>query len=292
MIRAEQVRKRYGSVLALDRVDLEVRAGEILAILGPNGAGKTTLLEILEGFQRPDSGHVVVLGADPYAGGRTLRERMGVMLQECEPEPYLSVSELLQLYRGYYGHPRPLPELLELVGLEDKQHHRIRSLSGGQRRRLDLAVALVGRPELVFMDEPTTGFDPEARQIAWRVAQSLRDEGTTIVLTTHYLEEAETLADRLVILADGKIRAEGSPDNIGARLHGPTQISFRLPERFPAEDLPLPGCLDHGVWTATSNSSTVALHALTGWAVEQGIELEGLSVNRPSLQDAYLELIR
>ena len=292
MIRAEQVRKRYGSAVALDGVDLEVGAGQILAILGPNGAGKTTLLEILEGFQRPDSGRVVVLGGDPCTGGSRLRERMGVMLQECEPEPYLSVCELLELYRGYYHRPRSLPELLRLVGLEDKQDCRIRSLSGGQRRRLDLAVALVGRPELVFMDEPTTGFDPEARQVAWRAAQSLRCEGTTIVLTTHYLEEAETLADRLIILANGKIRAEGTPGNIGGRLHGPTRISFRLPDHLPAEDLPLPGCVTDGMWTTTSERSTVAVHALTSWAVRQGVDLEGLSVSRPSLQDAYLELIR
>lgn len=292
MIKAEQVRKRYGSVVALDGVDLEVRSGEILAILGPNGAGKTTLLEILEGFQRPDSGKVTVLGADPYAGGPRLRERVGVMLQECEPEPNLSVGELLELYRGYYRRPRSLPGLLELVGLEDKQDCRIRSLSGGQRRRLDLAVALVGRPELIFMDEPTTGFDPQARQVAWRAARSLRDEGATIVLTTHYLEEAESLADRLVVLSAGKIRAEGTPDNIGSRLHGATRISFRLPERLPAEALPLHGCLTEGLWTTTTEQSTVALHALTTWAVRQGVELEGLSVSRPSLQDAYLELIR
>jgi ABC-2 type transport system ATP-binding protein len=292
MIRLDGIRKRFGQTVALDGVDLSVEAGEILAILGPNGAGKTTLIEIMEGFQRPDSGWAEVLGMDPRSGDRRFRERVGVMLQECEPEPYLTVSELLDLYRSYYPHPRDVPELLTLVGLEQKAHSRIRTLSGGQRRRLDMAVALAGRPTLVFMDEPTTGFDPEARHLAWGVMRRLRDDGTTIVLTTHYLEEAEELADRVVVLASGQIRAQGAPSTIGSRMHGRTRISFRPLDLVSPEDLPLAVSTDGGMWVAVTHQPTCTLAALTTWAVDRGVELDGLTVNRPSLEQAYLELIR
>ncbi|HEX4865053.1 MAG TPA: ABC transporter ATP-binding protein [Acidimicrobiales bacterium] len=292
MISVEAVRKRYRPLVALDGVDFAVEAGEIVAVLGPNGAGKTTLIEIMEGFQRPDSGRVTVLGTDPYAEGPRLRERIGVMLQECEPEPYLSVTELLELYRGYYRKPRPVAELLDRVGLANKADARIRTLSGGQCRRLDLAVALVGNPELVFMDEPTTGFDPEARQAAWQVVKDLRDSGTTVVLTTHYLEEAEALADRVVVLAEGAVRAEGPPETIGSRNRAPTRVSFTPLESVSHEELPVAICVQDGRWVAITDSPTATLAILTSWAIERGVELESLSVTRPSLQDTYLELIR
>jgi len=292
MISVETVRKRYGPLVALDGVDFAVEAGEIVAVLGPNGAGKTTLIEIMEGFQRPDSGRVTVLGTDPYAEGPRLRERVGVMLQECEPEPYLSVTELLELYRGYYRKPRPMAELLDRVGLGDKAGARIRALSGGQRRRLDLAVALVGNPELVFMDEPTTGFDPEARQAAWQVVRDLRDSGTTVVLTTHYLEEAEALADRVVVLVEGGVRAQGPPETIGDRHRAPTRVSFSRLGSVTGDELPVPTCVQGDRWVAITDSPTATLAILTSWAVGRGVELESLSVTRPSLQDTYLELIR
>lgn len=292
MIHLTGVRKRYGKIVALDGVDLEVSAGEIVAILGPNGAGKTTLIEIMEGFQRADSGDVHVLGADPGRAGRGFRERVGLMLQECEPEPYLTVAELLSLYLSYYPNPRSLPKLLRLVGLEEKADARIRTLSGGQRRRLDMAVALAGRPVLLFMDEPTTGFDPEARHLAWGVVRSLREEGTTIVLTTHYLEEAESLADRVVVLAAGRIRAQGPPSTIGSRRDCWSRISFRPVEALDPIDLPTRITVEQGMWVLLTDAPTSALACLTAWAVGRGVELDGLTVSRPSLQDAYLELIR
>jgi ABC-2 type transport system ATP-binding protein len=292
MIQVRGVRKRYREVVALDGVDLEVTAGEIVAILGPNGAGKTTLIEIMEGFQRPDSGDVLVLGTDPSRADRDFRERVGLMLQECEPESYLSVAELLSLYLSYYPNPRSVPELLRLVGLEQKADARIRTLSGGQRRRLDMAVALTGRPVLLFMDEPTTGFDPEARQLAWEVVRSLREEGTTIVLTTHYLEEAESLADRVIVLAAGRIRAQGPPSTIGSRRDCWSRISFRPVVALEPSDLPTRVKVEQGMWVVVTDAPTSALASLTSWAVDRGVELDGLTVSRPSLQDAYLELIR
>ena len=292
MIQLAGVRKRYGQTVALDGVDMEVEAGEIVAILGPNGAGKTTLIEIMEGFQRPDTGRVHVAGRNPYNAGPQFRESVGVMLQECEPEPYLAVSELLELFCCYYSNPRSPSELLGLVGLEDKARSRIRTLSGGQRRRLDLAIALAGRPALLFMDEPTTGFDPEARHIAWQVVRTLRDNGTTIVLTTHYLEEAEELADRVIVLASGRVRAQGPPRTIGSRQHGSSRISFKALDSVSPKELPLEISSEKGMWVAVTHEPTCTLAALTAWAVEHRLELDGLTVSRPSLQQAYLELIR
>ena len=292
MIQVRGVRKRYGEVVALDGVDLDVRAGEVVAILGPNGAGKTTLIEILEGFQRADSGHIDVLGTDPGRAGRSFRERVGLMLQECEPEPYLSVRELLALYVNFYPDPRSVSELLTLVGLEEKADARIRTLSGGQRRRLDMAVALAGRPVLLFMDEPTTGFDPEARHMAWQVVRSLREEGTTIVLTTHYLDEAEALADRVVVLAAGQIRAQGPPNMIGRRRDCSSRISFQPIEAMSPTDLPAPISVERTNWVVVTDTPTTTLASLTSWAVDRGVTLDGLTVSRPSLEDAYLELIR
>lgn len=292
MIHVEGVRKRYGPTMALDGVDLDVDAGETVAILGPNGAGKTTLIEILEGFQRPDTGRVEVLEQNPYEGGRHFRDRVGLMLQECEPEPYLAVIELLDLYCSYYSNPRSPLELLALVGLDNKSESRIRTLSGGQRRRLDMAVALAGRPVLLFMDEPTTGFDPEARHIAWQVVRSLREEGTTIVLTTHYLDEAEELADRLVVLASGRVRAQGHPSAIGARAAGSVRISFQIPEAISPGDLPVQTFPEKGMRVAVTDEPTQTLAALTTWAVRRNLELEALTVSGPSLEAAYLDLIR
>jgi len=284
--------KSYGPLAALTDVSLSVHDGEIVAVLGPNGAGKTTLIEILEGFRRPSAGRLEVLGQDPGSGGRQFRERVGLMLQECEPEPYLTVTELLELYRGYYQAPRSVRELVALVGLEEKAGARIRSLSSGQRRRLDLAVALVGDPDLLFMDEPTTGFDPEARHVAWETVRGLRERGTTIVLTTHYLEEAEALADRVVVLAGGRVRAEGSPATVGARDRASARISFARVEGTSPEELPVPVTVEPTGWVVRAHSPTKTLAVLASWAVERGMELDELRVSRPSLEDTYLELIR
>ncbi len=289
---AEGLCKSYGPFVALSDVDLRVDHGEIVAVLGPNGAGKTTLIEILEGFRRPSGGRVEVLGQDPASGGRQFRERVGLMLQQCEPEPYLTVAELLELYRGYYEASRSVRELVALVGLHEKTRSRVRNLSGGQRRRLDMAVALVGNPTILFMDEPTTGFDPEARRLAWQTVRELRRQGTTIVLTTHYLEEAEALADRVVVLAGGQVRADGSPRTLGARDKAVARISFAPLGAMGPEELPVSVEVASTSWSVQAESPTKALAVLASWAVERGLELDELSVSRPSLEDTYLELIR
>jgi ABC-2 type transport system ATP-binding protein len=287
----EALSKSYGPLRALDDVDLRVEDGETVAVLGPNGAGKTTLIEILEGFRRPDAGRVEVLGMDPARGGRAFRERVGLMLQECDPEPYLTVEELIDLFGSYYRAARPSSELLDIVGLRDKAKARIRTLSGGQRRRLDMAIALVGNPKVLFLDEPTTGFDPEARRVAWDTVRALQNKGTTIVLTTHYLEEAEALAERVVVLAAGHIRADGPPRTLGARDRGTAVIRFVPLVGIEIEQLPVAAQIEPGGWVVQSTAPTKTLALLTAWAVERGIELDGLTMTRPTLEDAYLELI-
>lgn len=284
----EGLRKAYDGHVAVDGVSLEVASGEIVAILGPNGAGKTTTLEILEGYRDRDDGRVEVLGIDPAMRSAQLRGRIGIVLQECEAEPHLTVRETLDQFRAYYPSPRSIAELLQLVDLGEQATMRVQTLSGGQRRRLDLALALVGNPELVFLDEPTTGFDPAARRGAWEVIRRLRQLGTTVVLTTHYLDEAEALCDRLIILVDGRIVAEGRPAEIGGRART-TRISF--------DDICLTrGCplaleaADGRCWVDVADP-VVALDSLTSWAVTNSIELPNLSVGRRSLEDLYLELI-
>ena len=256
-------------------IDLEVNAGEVFAFLGPNGAGKTTTVEILEGYRKRSGGEVSVLGEDPQGAGRAWRERIGIVLQTCRLDPYLTVRESLGLYAGYYSAPRPVDEVIELVGLGGKAEARARSLSGGQQRRLDVGMALVGDPELLFLDEPTTGFDPSARRQAWDTIAGLCDLGKTVFLTTHYMDEAQRLADRVTIISRGEVVASGTPADLGDRESLPTTISYRL----------------GGEEVSLETSTPVAdLHELTGRAVEQGLDLEGLEVTRPNLEDVYLSL--
>jgi len=236
-IRVRDLRKSYGTLEAVRGIDFEVAEGEVFGFLGPNGAGKTTTVEILEGYRPRSGGEVEVLGHDPASGERALRERIGIVLQETGVERFLKVAEVLELYCGYYPHPRPVDELLALTGLDPKRNEIVKKLSGGQRRRLDLALGLAGDPELVFLDEPTTGFDPTARREAWEVIRNLRALGKTIFLTTHYMDEAQVLADRVAVISGGRIVAEGPPDQLAGR-DGATEIRFSLPDAASAGDLP------------------------------------------------------
>jgi ABC-2 type transport system ATP-binding protein len=297
VIAVRGLRKRYGSDEAVRGIDLEVRRGEIFAFLGPNGAGKTTTVEILEGFRHATDGTVEVLGTDPARAPAGWRERIGVVLQESQAEPGLTVRECLELYSGYYRAPRPVDETLALVGLLEQAGQRATSLSGGQRRRLDVALALAGDPELIFLDEPTTGFDPSARRLAWQVIAGLRDIGKTVFLTTHYMDEAERLADRIAIIAAGRIVASGTPQTLGDRNLSAARVSFTLPDGADAHELPEPlaeRSQDQGARRLLIESHTVAadLHALSGWALARGFDLDDLDVTRPTLEDVYLSLIR
>jgi ABC-2 type transport system ATP-binding protein len=295
VIAARGLRMAYGSLEAVRGIDLEVRRGEVFAFLGPNGAGKTTTVEILEGYLRRTGGEVSVLGIDPEQAGADWREQVGVVLQESAAEPDLTVRECLSMYAGYYGSARPVDELIELVDLSDKAHARGGSLSGGQRRRLDVALALVGDPELVFLDEPTTGFDPSARRAAWEMIAGLQALGKTIFLTTHYMEEAEYLADRIVVLAEGKIVGEGTPQTLGGRDSAATEISFELPVGVHLADLPpgVPATIaadHHRRVELRTHAPTEALGMLVDWARERGFELPGIEVHRPTLEEIYLTL--
>jgi ABC-2 type transport system ATP-binding protein len=302
VISVTALRKCYGGTEALRGIDLVVHHGEIFAFLGPNGAGKTTTVEILEGFRRATGGEVLVLGTDPWGAPLHWRERIGIVLQESAAEPGLTVRECLELYAGYYRAPRPVGETLELVDLGAQANQRASALSGGQRRRLDVALALIGDPELVFLDEPTTGFDPYARRSAWEMIAGLRELGKTVFLTTHYMEEAERLADRIAVIAAGRIVAQGSPQTLGGREREPAQITFSLPAAFsPAGAGPdgLPDelaarltTLGDGRFSLDSRRITADLHALTGWALEHGLELEDLQCSRSTLEDIYLRLTR
>ena len=269
------LRKAYGQTEALRGVTFEVAVGEVFGLLGPNGAGKTTTVEILEGYRDRDGGAATVLGHDPGTSPRALRERIGVVLQHSEMQPLLTVRETHLLYAGYYAHPRDVDEVVELVGLGEKRNSRVKTLSGGQKRRLDLGIALIGDPDLVFLDEPTTGFDPAARRAAWEMIRSLRSLGKTIVLTTHYLDEAQVLADRVAVLRDGVIVSLGAPaDLIGESRT--TEIRFRK---------------DGELVVIETDEPTRKLHELTAEALAGGRELDHLEVRRPSLEDVYLELI-
>jgi ABC-2 type transport system ATP-binding protein len=297
VIEVAGLRKRYGDHEAVRGIDLEVVRGEIFAFLGPNGAGKTTTVEILEGFRRADAGTVRVLGADPAHAGRSWRERIGIVLQESAPEAGLTVRECLELYAGYYRAPRPIEETLDLAGLTDVAGQRAASLSGGQRRRLDVALALVGDPELIFLDEPTTGFDPSARRAAWTVIEGLRRLGKTVFLTTHYMEEAERLADRIAVIAAGRIIAQGTPRTLGGRDTSAARITFTPPAGTSAA-VDLPPLLaeraepqSDGRVSLTSTGVAADLHALSGWALERDLELADLEVRRATLEDVYLGLV-
>jgi ABC-2 type transport system ATP-binding protein len=269
------LRKSYGDVEAVRGIDLEVQRGEVFAFLGPNGAGKTTTVEILEGYRKRSAGEVSVLGEDPERAGRAWRERIGIVLQSCRLDPYLTVRESLALYAGYYDAPRPIEETIELVGLAGKADARARSLSGGQQRRLDVGMALIGDPELLFLDEPTTGFDPSARRQAWETIAGLRDLGKTVFLTTHYMDEAQRLADRVTVISAGEIVARGTPEDLGDRESRPARITYREGGREVELETTTP---------------VQTLNELTGRALAEGRDLEGLEVTRPSLEDVYLEL--
>jgi len=287
------LRKSYRGHKAVRGVSFTVARGEIFALLGPNGAGKTTTLEILEGFRARDGGHVEVLGRDPgqRANGRWLRQQIGLVLQDVAVEPYLTVRETIARNAGYYRDPRGVDEVIELVGLADRKRAKVKDLSGGQKRRLDLALGVIGKPQLLFLDEPTTGFDPGARHGAWEVVRNLQAAGTTILLTTHYMDEAQALADRVAVIASGRIVASGTPATIGGRDSARKRISFRLPPGVDAADLPLP--VTHGsdrMVAAEVDEPTQALHELTGWALQRGTPLDGLTVEQPSLESVYLGL--
>jgi len=294
VISIKGLRKSYDGFEAVRGIDLEVDAGEIFAFLGPNGAGKTTTVEILEGYRTRSGGEVSVLGVDPKDADRNWRERVGFVLQESRLVPELTPRETVEQYAGYYSSPRDVDETVGLVGLADKADVRTAKLSGGQQRRLDVALALIGDPELLFLDEPTTGFDPSARRQAWEVIGGLRKLGKTVFLTTHYMEEAQTLADRVAIIREGRIVATGSPGELGGEREERTEISFRLPDGVAGPDLP------YGIRTAARidaegvslsvQDPVPALRELTNWAADRGVGLPGLLVRRPSLEDVYLEL--
>ena len=273
-IAVRNLRKSYGAYEALRGISFEIREGEVFGLLGPNGAGKTTTIEILEGYRTRDGGEVDVLGFDPERAGSAFRERIGVVLQQSQLWPNLTVAETHRMFAGYYEHPRNADEVIALVGLAEKRDARVKTLSGGQKRRLDLGIALVGDPDLVFLDEPTTGFDPAARRAAWDMIRSLRSLGKTILLTTHYLDEAEQLADRLAVLREGVIIREGTPEELTGG-SSETEIRYRKD--------------GHEVVVHTSDPTKV-LHQLTAEALAAGQELEGLSVRRPTLEDVYLSL--
>jgi ABC-2 type transport system ATP-binding protein len=272
VISVRELRKSYGDVEAVRGIDLEVAAGEIFAFVGPNGAGKTTTVEILEGYRARTGGEATVLDTDPASAGREWRERVGIVLQECRMQPELTVRETVEQYAGYYRRSRPVRETIELVGLTDKAEARAGKLSGGQQRRLDVAMALIGDPELLFLDEPTTGFDPTARRHAWGMIASLRELGKTVFLTTHYMEEAQELADRVAIIASGRIVAEGPPDELGP---GSYRVSYVSEGRRVTHE---------------TDDPTELLHRLTRDAVARGERLEGLEGKRPTLEEVYLEL--
>src|SRR5262245_13463415 len=296
VISVKGLRKSYDGFEAVRGIDLEVGTGEIFAFLGPNGAGKTTTVEILEGYRTRSAGEVSVLGIDPQRADRAWRNRVGFVLQESRLIPELTPREAVEQYAGYYFSPRDIDETVNLVGLAEKADARTSTLSSGQKRRLDVALALIGDPELLFLDEPTTGFDPLARRQAWEVIGGLRDLGKTVFLTTHYMDEAQALADRVAILAAGRIVATGSPEDVGGDREARTEISFRLPHGVRSAELPQPvrqlARIDAAAVSMSADDPVPLLRELTVWATERGVALLDLEVRRPSLEDVYLELTR
>src|SRR2546430_4556622 len=292
-IEVRDLRKSYGSVEAVRGIRFEVAEGEVFALLGPNGAGKTTTVEILEGFRHRDGGTVSVLGFDPASGDRRLKVQMGVVLQTTGVDPYLTVAETVDMFRGYYPRPRARDEGIKLVGLEAKSGARVTRLSGGQRRRLDVAIALAGDPQILFLDEPTTGFDPGAKRNAWEVIKGLAGLGKTIFLTSHSMDEVQFLADRVVIIASGRVVAEGTPETLAGREKAAAMIRFQLRDasRLP-EVLRAHAKFDDGGVELETMDPTRTLYDLTSWAVQSNVTLEGLEVTRPTLEDVYLEITK
>lgn len=294
VVAVEQLTKRFGEFAAVDDVSFEVPQGQLVAVLGPNGAGKTTTLEMLEGFVAPTSGTVRVLGADPHRAGRTWRARIGLVLQSTSLDAEFTVDSTLRLFARLYPAPRRVREVLDLVDLKADAQTRVGVLSGGQRRRVDIAIGIIGRPEVLFLDEPTTGLDPEARRHTWAVIENLTASGTTVLLTTHYIDEADHLADRVIVLAGGRIEADTTPHELRAR-GGPPVISYRLPDGIEPASLPagLAGRLngDGRTLLVQSPDLTAPLRELTTWAGQHRLDLTGLEVGPPSLEEAYLGII-
>ena len=294
-VSVEHLAKSYGETVAVRDVSFEVQRGEVFALLGPNGAGKTTTVEILEGFRTRSGGRVETLGVDPAdrATQRWLRNRIGVVLQELAIEPYYSVRQVLTRNAGYYPNPRPVDEVIELIGLAEKADDRVKHLSGGQQRRLDVGLGIVGNPELLFLDEPTTGLDPSGRRETWDLIHRLAGAGTTVLLTTHYMDEVEALADQAAVLFGQEIVASGTPASIGGRDLGAVTIRFRLPDGVTPSELPVAGVpVGDGLVEIHTEDELRVLHDLTGWALAGGYALAGLSVLRVSLEDIYLGLTR
>jgi ABC-2 type transport system ATP-binding protein len=282
--------KSYSGVQVVRGIDLAIRPGEVFALLGPNGAGKTTTVEILEGYRTREHGEVSVLGVDPGQQRATLKSRIGIVLQSTGIDRYLTVRETIAMYATFYPRPRQVDQVIHLVGLDDKRNSRVLKLSGGQQRRLDVAIALVGDPELLFLDEPTTGFDPSARHEAWEVIKNLATLGMTVLLTTHYMDEAQFLADRVAVILAGQIVAEGPPATLGDRELAKPRIRYRPPAGATVPDgLSAPAGSD-GYSEITPDDVVQALHQLTGWAIDHAVSLDGLQVTRPSLEDIYLSL--
>jgi ABC-2 type transport system ATP-binding protein len=293
-ITVEDLRKSYAQFEAVRGVSFEVAEGEVFCLLGPNGAGKTTTVEILEGYRQASGGTVEVLGHNPALAEPAMYERVGIVLQECGVQDDLSVAELLAMYGSYYPHPRPIDEVVDLVELDVKRDARAKTLSGGQRRRLDLALALIGDPDLIFLDEPTTGFDPSARRHAWSTIRALCSLGKTVFLTTHFMDEAQELADRVAVVVGGQVVAAGTPMELGGRDRAPTRIRFELPATVSLIDLPDLGAAQitntpAGVLVVTGQG-LMATNRISGWALERGYDLCGLSVSQPTLEDIYLSL--
>ena len=293
-IEVRDLRKSYGEVEAVRGVSFEVARGEVFCLLGPNGAGKTSIVEILEGYRKRSHGEARVLGMDPAHGQRELHERVGIVLQQCGVQNDLTVTELIEMYGRYHERRRPVGELIDLVELGDKRDTRARKLSGGQLRRLDLALALVGDPDLIFLDEPTTGFDPGARRQAWSTIRSLCDLGKTVFLTTHYMDEAQHLANRVAVMNAGQIIAIGRPEELGGRDLRPAEIRFTLPSSWSLGDLPDIPCeqrsLEGDRVLVLTKEPVVAAQRITTWALDNEVDLGHFSVNQPTLEDIYLEL--